>query len=637
MLHRWKEKEKGEKMARPWHTGTSNSQNSEPPFAVQLSCVQCRRRKLKCDRMRPRCGRCVKLQDSCVYPGSRQKQPLNPSGENAALPAWDHLMSSIGDLASLPEGGIGVEQSSSLQPEDFVSNELIGLGSFEQFPSSQLMDDLMGIYFTKLHYAAPMLHRSRYTASVNFPPRMRPPMCLQYIVMALAATTTEIYRHLAAPYYQLARGYAESDEVTLQGQGEQFTTVAHAQCWALIANYEAQQTWFSRASTSLCRSIRIAQMLGLHQIDRSDQASPLTLAPAKDWSELEERRRTWWVIFCSDRFVYGTTGWPAIYTLLPASEEAFDTGVEERTCSLTTVLHQGNRSYSSFAGRVLAAHMFHRTLEHISQSFPDDSPQDIKNGPYWKRHRGIDNDLAAMLMFLPSNLQLPRSSWCQNAVFVNVNILTAVICFHRAALSKIRQLTLPEYLILQSRDRLLPAAEGILNIFRMITDLDTALKNPLMAFSAYIAALVFLEDFIRDQSHQSEDSLQFILHIMVTIGKTNAVVRSLAIQLAIDMKQGGFDLSVIEKVKQLHPVTAPVPLLTKRDPNSSNVLFCLQGNYSPLRTNPIPPHSEYAVSDEDILRAGVGILPFNTLRACEESENFMTTTQSTASLLDPLI
>jgi hypothetical protein len=51
-------------------------------------------------------------------------------------------MSSIGDLASLPEGGISVEESSSLQPEDFVSNELIGLGSFEQLPSSQLMDDL---------------------------------------------------------------------------------------------------------------------------------------------------------------------------------------------------------------------------------------------------------------------------------------------------------------------------------------------------------------------------------------------------------------------------------------------------------------------------------------------------------------
>ena len=63
---------------------------------------------------------------------------------------------------------------------------------------------------------------------------------------------------------------------------------------------------------SLCRSLRVAQMLNLHRIDQSDQIFPSTLAPPKDWSELEERRRTWWVIFCSDRFVSGTTGWPAL-------------------------------------------------------------------------------------------------------------------------------------------------------------------------------------------------------------------------------------------------------------------------------------------------------------------------------------
>jgi hypothetical protein len=38
-------------------------------------------------------------------------------------------------------------------------------------------------------------------------------MCLQYIVMALAATTTEKFRHLATPFYQRSRAYAESDEM----------------------------------------------------------------------------------------------------------------------------------------------------------------------------------------------------------------------------------------------------------------------------------------------------------------------------------------------------------------------------------------------------------------------------------------
>lgn len=186
------------------------------------------------------------------------------------------------------------------------------------------------IYFDKLHYASPMLHRSRYTAAVHLPYPVRPPMCLQYIVMALGAAATETYRQLATPFYRRARAYAESDEMTvscartprnlklrlkIKEQGEQFTTVAHAQCWILMANFEAQQTLFSRASTSLCRSLRIAQMLELHRIDQNDQSDQTLssiLAPPKEWSELEERRRTWWVIFCSDRFVSGTTGWPAL-------------------------------------------------------------------------------------------------------------------------------------------------------------------------------------------------------------------------------------------------------------------------------------------------------------------------------------
>ncbi|OBT99229.1 hypothetical protein VE01_02747 [Pseudogymnoascus verrucosus] len=541
----------------------SNSQTSDPQPVPRLSCIQCRGKKLKCDRVRPRCARCTRLQEECLYPKSRQKlvgkriqvkelearlgqledsvknakadlQPPSPSDDNSIPWDWDHAASSISGAESLLVDTSGA-QPASVQPEVFASDELIRLGLFEHFPPLQVMEDLIDIYFDKLHYGAPMLHRSRYTTSVLLPSPMRPPMCLQYIVMALAAASTETFRHLATPFYQRARAYAESDE--MMDQGERFTTVAHAQCWTLMANFEAQLTLFSRASTN-----------------KGCEAPLLTLPPPKDWSELEERRRTWWVIFCSDRFVCGTTGWPTlinerdIHTLLPASDEAFDGGVEEQTSSLMAAIRQENRGYSSFAGRVLVAHMFHRAIEHTSQSYPDDNPQDIKNGPYWRRQRGIDNDLATMLMFLPGNLRLPRSIRCQNAVFVNVYIHTTIICIHRAAVSKINQLTLPEYLMNQSQGRLLLAAEEILNIFRMVNDLDATLKNPLMAFSMYMAALVFLEDFVMDHSDQSEDNLNFLQNIMIAFGRTNAITRSLAIQLAMDMRQSGFDASAMDKV-----------------------------------------------------------------------------------------
>jgi hypothetical protein len=64
-------------------------------------------------------------------------------------------------------------------------------------------------------------------------------------------------------------------------------------------------------------------MLNLHQIDRSEQTLPPSIAPPKDWSELEERRRTWWAIFCADRLVCGTTGWPALINEKDVKSTAF--------------------------------------------------------------------------------------------------------------------------------------------------------------------------------------------------------------------------------------------------------------------------------------------------------------------------
>lgn len=102
--------------------------------------------------------------------------------------------------------------------------------------------------------------------SPRLPPHMRPPTCLEYIAMAAAAATSEAYRHLSDAYYQRARVYAEADE--LKGRGEAFTTVAHVQSWCLISAYKCHvYALFTRASTSLCRAVRIAQMLKLHQLD----------------------------------------------------------------------------------------------------------------------------------------------------------------------------------------------------------------------------------------------------------------------------------------------------------------------------------------------------------------------------------
>jgi len=42
------------------------------PLEKTISCVSCRKRKLKCDRVKPRCATCKRLRHECEYPERRR-------------------------------------------------------------------------------------------------------------------------------------------------------------------------------------------------------------------------------------------------------------------------------------------------------------------------------------------------------------------------------------------------------------------------------------------------------------------------------------------------------------------------------------------------------------------------------------
>ncbi|KAK5063225.1 hypothetical protein LTR16_010266, partial [Cryomyces antarcticus] len=58
------------------------------------------------------------------------------------------------------------------------------------------------------------------------------------------------------------------------------------------------------------RAVRLAQMMGLHRLDGVGLDVKQCLPPPRDWTEREERRRTFWMCFCEDRYASIGTGWP---------------------------------------------------------------------------------------------------------------------------------------------------------------------------------------------------------------------------------------------------------------------------------------------------------------------------------------
>jgi Fungal specific transcription factor domain len=164
------------------------------------------------------------------------------------------------------------------------------------------------LYFQTIHPALPIIHRPRYLAAMDLAPNMRPPVCLRYAMWTHVCSVTPRYSALADHFYARARKYAEQDEI--RGYGESIITVAHSQCWSLIASYEFKMMYFPRAWMSVGRASRLSQMMNLHRQDGAILDVKQALPPSRDWIDQEERRRTFWIAFCQDRYASVGTGWP---------------------------------------------------------------------------------------------------------------------------------------------------------------------------------------------------------------------------------------------------------------------------------------------------------------------------------------
>lgn len=334
------------------------------------------------------------------------------------------------------------------------------------------------LYFEKVHPSIPMIHRPRYLAAMNLAPNMRPPICLRYIMWCLASTCSEKYGSLTEIFYHRAKKYAYLDE--MKGHGESMITLAHCQAWLLISMHEFKCMHFPRAWLTVGRAARAAQMMMLHRLDGTGLDVKQCLAPPRDWTEREERRRTFWMAFCQDRYASIGTGWPMtiderdIKTNLPASDEAFEKSRPESTISLERALKPGGvNRISPMSSVIVMATLFGHNLHHLHRPTPEDMDDNL-DGAFWKRHRKLEEILTNITLTLPDYLRLPGGLPDPNVIFMNMAIHTSVICLHQAAIFKAERNRLPPNVSSESRVRCVSAATETARIMKMITHLDLA-------------------------------------------------------------------------------------------------------------------------------------------------------------------
>ena len=365
----------------------------------------------------------------------------------------------------------------------------------EKFPSSIYVTP---IFFDKIHPSLPMLRKYRYYTSMDLAPDRRPLICLRYSMWCHAAFITDRYMHRQDIFYRRARKYVELDE--MKSRGEVFVSLARAQTWTLICAYEFKMMHFPRAWMSVGRAGRLALMMGLNRIDGAGLDVKQALPPPRDITETEERRRTFWMAYCVDRYASIGTGWPIaiderdvrlrferviaklslmlistqIMTCLLVSEEVYESGTTQKAPTLEDAMRpQQAAQFSSFAGVVLVTHFFGLNLTHLHRPEPNQQEHDLK-GPFWKRHRTVDNDLLKIALQLPSNLRLPAGIRNPNIVFLNFALHTSIICLHQVAIFKAEKNQLSKKIVEQSRTSCILAAAEIASVIQLTSHLDVA-------------------------------------------------------------------------------------------------------------------------------------------------------------------
>ncbi|GAM88475.1 hypothetical protein ANO11243_065080 [Dothideomycetidae sp. 11243] len=553
--------------------GTNDDQNSK---TKRIACVLCRKRKLRCDGSRPSCGTCSRLSHDCSYDEVRKKSGPKRGYvkqlENR-LAQVEELLKSNKDKDSQDSSpdvytgnmmpgnpSPGVDGMNDVNLSGTNSNSYVtrqeGLGRLDlhSVPSlgatrpADTMDDLNRLYFERVHPTAPMIHPGRYYAGLGLGAKGKPPICLRYAMWAMTASVVDKYDDLQEHFYRRARKYIELDEMS--GHGENIITIHHIQTWYLLGMLEFKMTFFPRAWMSTGRACRLALMMGLHRLDSAGIDFKQCLPPPRDWTDKEERRRTFWMCFTSDRFASIGTGWPMtiderdVHTNLPVDEESFRMSRETPSISLDKALEpSGAANISGIAGVSIMSAMFGRNLVHLHRGTPEDNETNL-NGKFWLRHRSLDNTLLNIALSLPDHLRMPAGINDQNTIFTNLCIHTSTICLHQAAIFKADANRLPAHVAAESKIRCITAAAEIASVMRMISHMDLSNVNCFSSFCLYVAARVFVQYLkSRPTDNNVKASLHFLLTAMQAMRRKNLLTESLLVQLDIDLQGAGLEES----------------------------------------------------------------------------------------------
>ncbi|KAI0529972.1 fungal-specific transcription factor domain-containing protein [Xylaria digitata] len=440
-------------------------------------CNSCRGRKVRCDRHHPTCGRSARLGTNCTYESpskpsisksdlphllyqlhSRLEQAearlacgppaLNTAPYNAQIP--DAVMSNIPsfnmefttqDHFSFGHESIPCLTSSEIDqsvPTTTSAPQTDSNDSFTKEPSDVQFDGMDSVTATdplRLGLAQDSLDAENILATPELLQLVISTLCssffgvfhptLSYAMGALGALAfPKLGIPLEACYHQ-ARHLLDLCE--RQEDKAKFADIRMVQACILLSLYELRRPNPARAWVTLGRAIRLGQVISLDTSENHTEGSfcpgqfnPLT--PSSDPEELEERRRTFWLLYLLDSYTVMRTNLSPFFhgrqINIPLPSPLSLTSTAEG-CNLPTLEQafeiQEATNLSAFAGNIMVASIYRRCLDHMTS---------------WTQNLCFDSHKA----------DRPLS------IILRVNLAAVAIGLHETAIAKVENEQLPKSL-----------------------------------------------------------------------------------------------------------------------------------------------------------------------------------------------
>ncbi|KAH7147328.1 fungal-specific transcription factor domain-containing protein [Fusarium sp. MPI-SDFR-AT-0072] len=348
----------------------SDHTNSNETRKSPRACLECRRKKTRCDMRRPICGLCSRTQGSCTFP-TKRKTPQRRRQENQIdskklerlvsllesrlsegqdiemLLSQTEQLPRVNDLhtPNSPEDRQMRDDCNDESQSEIIVMDTSIISDYSTSPAStfrstdgdtsywlaapsEVLTALVNIFFSKIQGWLPLLHRPRFFSAFMkndvFDKRSHSntEALLLCGMFALAA------RHSKNTWFQGTqapdRGQAFVEQANTyyeKCQSDQGPTIDYLQGCILLAAYEYASAPSHRAWILAGVCVRLAYDLNLCNIDEQDDS--------RDWSLLEEQRRAFWIAWELDSFGSNISKRPSainrsmMIVKLPVGDEAW--------------------------------------------------------------------------------------------------------------------------------------------------------------------------------------------------------------------------------------------------------------------------------------------------------------------------